>query len=479
MKKSGIIHIFTFFIILASCLIIMNSCNKELDVDQIMSLENDKAITSAKDLEAVMAGAYDGLQSGNVLAGNMLVYSELLADDSQVNEDKLFNFGTKEIYSRATTVQLNPLRDMWRDAYSTINRVNNVIAAIDGGKISGADFDAVKDKLKGEALFIRAVVHYSILQFWALPYDVDKQGQNTQLGVPYRTQPTTSGFVNLAMARNTVEDVYNKVIDDLIKAEALLDSVDVISPTSKNPGRANAMACAAYLAKVYFNKGDYINASDAANRIIKSKNFLLNDDLRQVFQTSGDKISDEIIFQLVNIQTDQSNAISYNFAPTDNTVPLFMPDTVFKKLFWDANDLRRTKYITINNFANTLSVRKYRSANPADNICILRFAEMHLIRAESNLLANVNIQDAYESYNAIQKRAYGSKWVAQSITQDALLDSVRLERRRELCFEGDRFHNLRRMKQNVRSGVKWNDPSLLFKIPQEEMSGNPLMVQNP
>jgi hypothetical protein len=281
------------------------------------------------------------------------------------------------------------------------------------------------------------------------------------------------------MARNTVEDVYNKVIDDLIKAEALLDSVDVISPTSKNPGRANAMACAAYLAKVYFNKGDYINASDAANRIIKSKNFLLNDDLRQVFQTSGDKISDEIIFQLVNIQTDQSNAISYNFAPTDNTVPLFMPDTVFKKLFWDANDLRRTKYITINNFANTLSVRKYRSANPADNICILRFAEMHLIRAESNLLANVNIQDAYESYNAIQKRAYGSKWVAQSITQDALLDSVRLERRRELCFEGDRFHNLRRMKQNVRSGVKWNDPSLLFKIPQEEMSGNPLMVQNP
>jgi len=60
-----------------------------------------------------------------------------------------------------------------------------------------------------------------------------------------------------------------------------------------------------------------------------------------------------------------------------------------------------------------------------------------------------------------------------------MLDSVRLERRRELIAEGDRYHNIKRMKMNERDNVPWNDPSLLFKIPQEEMSGNPLMVQNP
>jgi hypothetical protein len=46
-------------------------------------------------------------------------------------------------------------------------------------------------------------------------------------------------------------------------------------------------------------------------------------------------------------------------------------------------------------------------------------------------------------------------------------------------FEGDRYHNLKRMKQPLRNAVPYNDPSLLFKIPQEEMSGNNLMEQNP
>ena len=135
----------------------------------------------------------------------------------------------------------------------------------------------------------------------------------------------------------------------------------------------------------------------------------------------------------------------------------------------------------INPFAGTISVKKYRSANPSDNVCVLRLAEMHLIRAESNLVSggNGNLTDAFASYNAIVKRAYGTNYVAQTVLAKDLLDSVRLERRRELCFENDRKTNQQRLKLPLRDGINWNDPSLLFKIPQEEMSGNPLMVQNP
>ena len=62
---------------------------------------------------------------------------------------------------------------------------------------------------------------------------------------------------------------------------------------------------------------------------------------------------------------------------------------------------------------------------------------------------------------------------------DKLLEKIRLERRWELAFEGDRYFNLRRMKQPVRGGISYNDPSLLFKIPQEEIAGNPEIEQNP
>ena len=87
MKKTTYkILVLTTYLLLITSLF---SCKKTLDVSQTMNVESDKAITSAKDLEAVIIGAYDGLQSGNVLAGNMLVFSELLTDDSYINTGKL------------------------------------------------------------------------------------------------------------------------------------------------------------------------------------------------------------------------------------------------------------------------------------------------------------------------------------------------------------------------------------------------------
>lgn len=450
------------------------SCEKILDVDQKMNIPNEQAIISVKDLEAVLTGAYDGLQSSNVLGGYMVVYADLLAEDTKVDESRLTNFGTREIYERATTVQLSPLRNMWAEAYSTINMANNVIYVIDNNLLSGEDFENVKTQYKGEALFIRAVVHFELLRFWSLPYDVDNPGGNIQLGLPYRTQPTLDGFANLAMARNTVEEVYSYVINDLRQAETFLAAANV----NESVSRASEMACAAYLARIYFQKGDYTNATDKANKVISSGLYSLNTDLLEVFQTSGDVASTESIFQLVNIETDQSNGITYSYNPSDGSNPLFTGIDSLKTLYCSL-DGRRTNYISINPFADIVFVKKYKPANPEYNVSVIRLAEMYLIKAESDILASDITQDTYDSYTAVKKRAYGSNWVDETIIQSDLLDSVRMEHRREMIFEGDRYHNLKRMKQPERDNVPWNDPSLLFKIPQEEMSGNPLMVQNP
>jgi len=108
---------------------------------------------------------------------------------------------------------------------------------------------------------------------------------------------------------------------------------------------------------------------------------------------------------------------------------------------------------------------------------------MHLIRAEANYLTNGLQTEALDSYKAVRARSVGEAiYEAEGTpawTDDDFLVKIRAERRRELAFEGDRYLNLRRLKQNVRDGVAYNDNSLLFKIPQEEMSGNSLMEQNP
>lgn len=463
-------------------------CKKILTVEQKMNIPNDMALTSVKDCEALLAGAYDGLQSGSVFGGNMTVYGDLLCDDSKVDEAGLGYFGTYEIYNRRTTVQISALRSMWSESYSTVNRVNNLIRVVDNNLLSGSDFTARKNRFKGESLALRAMVHFELMRFWALPYDVENQGGNLQPGIPYRTAATLSGYDDLAMARNTVEDVYNHIISDLKTADTLLSGTAASTP---NRNRVTEDVAKAYLARVCFQKGDYIQAAYYADKVISGTGgrYALNDSvtcpnnkkdyLKVVFQTSGNTASKEVIFQLVNIESDQSNAISGSYNPSGG-YPVITPAAVFKSLY-NSKDIRRSAqrgYISADFFGNPTMVFKYATVNPAHNICIIRLAEMYLVKVESDIIQNSLSTQTYSLYNKIKKRAIRGYTTVLS-PDNIPLDSIRIERRREMAFENDRYHNVKRMKQDIKSGIPWNDPSVLFKIPQEEMAGNPLMIQNP
>lgn len=457
-------------ILLLSCTLFTLSCSKVLEVEPKMILESENAIVTVRDLEAVLFGAYDGLQSGNLLGGNLIVYAEMLGTDTKVNESRLTPFGTKEIYNLATTVQIGALRSLWGEAYSTINRANIVIDYIDNNKLSGSEFEAVKTRFKGEALFIRAVAHYEIMRFWAHAYDIAQAGNNTQLGAPYRIKPTYSGEDDLAMKRASVEEVYSFVINDLKESATLLAQAGIIT----SEYRASEMAARAYLARVYYYKGDYVNAGAEANYIITSNEYALNDSILDIYRTTGLTATYESIFQIANIESDNSNSLTGNFQRIYN--PLLEADSNFYNLY-DNADLRKSKWFFKNPWTGSVFITKYdQTGTDVNNVSVIRLAEMHLIRAESFVLSSGSITDAIASYDSIRVRAM----LPPIQTVDAtFIDSIRLERRKELAFEGDNYHNLRRLKQNVRHNAAYNDPRLLFKIPQEEMSGNPLMEQNP
>jgi hypothetical protein len=463
------------FLISVLATISFNSCEKLLDTELNDRIPNDEAISSTRDIQLVLNGAYDGLQSGCLLGGNLVIYSDLLADDAIVtNQQKLNKFGKYEIYHMITSPQIGEIACMWSTAYASINRSNYVIDAVDSGTIYDAQFDANKDRMKGEALFIRAVCHFELVRFFALPYDVNQQGSNSQLGIPYRKE-ATKDFKNLDMARVTVEEVYVNIIQDLIDAKNLMTSAGIISSSQS----ASAMAATAYLAKVYFQMGDYENAALYANEVISSQVYTLDEDLASMYKLSGDQSSPEIIFQLINIETDNSNSLIDNYSRSEN--PLFQTTSDIYNLFEDT-DIRRE---LINKYFVIYYIKKYdktliSGVSQPINRTIIRLAEMHLIRAESNLLAiNGVTADAYSSYNALRQRAFGDNYTPETILLEELLDKVREERRRELCFEGDRYHNLKRLQMPLRDGVVWNSNAPVFKIPADEISGNSLMIQNP
>jgi len=467
-------------LLILSVVLALGSCKKLLNIDPVNSIPSDQAIETVQDLENLANSMYNALQGGSLYGGNFQMYGDLLAEDTQVDQSRLSPFGTLEIFQRATTIQISSLRDTWRQAYKVVNRANNIIRVVDENLLSGQDFNNQKIRLKADALFARALCHFELMRFWAQPYNVDTQGNNSQPGVPYRTQPTLSFEQDLAIARSSVEEVYNLVLQDLNTAEQLFVEAGVRSSTH----RASEMAAVALMARVLFSKGDNIAASQAATKVISSNIFRLiptdatEDPLLIPFRSTGYAKADEVIFQLA--YTTFSNSLNGSYSQIDN-LPVFKFASESLMDSYAPTDLRKSKWYLVNLITLNGRIKKYdRAQDVFLNVPVIRLAEMHLIRAEANMSANGNgnTTEALESYNAIRQRAFDTNFIAETGTVQ-LLEKIRFERRWELCFENDRYHELKRLKMNLRDGISYNDPSLLFKIPQEEIAGNPSIEQNP
>jgi hypothetical protein len=65
----------------------------------------------------------------------------------------------------------------------------------------------------------------------------------------------------------------------------------------------------------------------------------------------------------------------------------------------------------------------------------------------------------------------------------ATLEDILKERKLELAHEGHLIHDIKRTKGSVADNTSnimypYNDPKLVFPIPQREMDANPNLVQN-
>jgi hypothetical protein len=120
---------------------------------------------------------------------------------------------------------------------------------------------------------------------------------------------------------------------------------------------------------------------------------------------------------------------------------------------------------------------KYTRVNGTDNVVIIRFSEMYLIRAEARAMQN-KFADALTDLNVIRTRAGLPASTAN--TQAALVDAVLKERRFEFAHEGHRWGDLRRTdKWNSLSGL--TEPNRArWPIPQREVqTAGTVIAQNP
>ncbi len=100
----------------------------------------------------------------------------------------------------------------WGQAYKAAGAANRIIEVIKD--------DASEDlnQLKGENLYIRAMMHFNLVRIFGRPYS---QGSGNNPGVPILKDGLRTRL-RATLPRSTVKEVYDFVIADLLKAAELM-----------------------------------------------------------------------------------------------------------------------------------------------------------------------------------------------------------------------------------------------------------------
>ena len=452
MKKTYI-----YKLLLASTLLsVASSCKKALEISPVDTIEQSKALLTSKDVEVALVGSYSALGSRNLYGGRPFLMADFLANTNAIEW-----YGTYEELTQTINKSLLKtntfVNNFWEASYTAINDANNVIASID--KVDAAK----KNKVEGEAKFIRGSVYFDLVRLFGKAYNDGSPATN--LGVPIVLTPTTAVTTESYVTRSTVAAVYAQAIADLTEAETKLPVTNGFFATKSS--------AAGMLARLYLQMGNYAAAGAAANRVLTSGNYTLTPTYVGAFPTMGSIAGLNTSEDVFAIQvTTLTGFNGYNEFYGSSTYG-GRGDAVISQDWIDANYVGTDD--RVNAFYDDGDMYTSKFANPYGNVSIIRLAEMYLIRAECNVrlapAAPIGGQTPLQDLSAVRGRA-------GLTTSAATLANILNERKLELAFEGFALHDAKRTQTNIGS-TPWNANNLVFPIPQIEMDANKNLVQNP
>jgi len=453
------------------------SCSEKLDLKPYQSIDASRALTSPENIKAALIGAYLQARSSSLFGSQFNEFSELYAATTDMNFIGTY-VQPREFIRKQASVTNSFVESTWIEAYELINICNTLL---DGETLDIMDAGADRDRIEGEARFLRGWVIFEMTRFFGLPYQ--PAGNNTQPGVPIVLTPTKDVADAIKVPRNSVEECYAQAIADLTDAKNLLPSGNTVYATT--------YAASAVLARIYLQQGNYPAAATEANRVIEDGGFSLTGHPLECFNIKSE--SPEVIFALQNNVASNTSWLTVMYASLngmgrgdydiqESFLTKFEPTDLRGMLQDDTEpsytiaDINKMYYIGVGTILNSGGINTSKWGDYYANIPLIRLAEMYLIRAEANFEKgapftgpNTPTQDV----NIVRARSLASEYTGP-VTQD----EIRNERYLELCWEGHRLHDLKRWNIDVGS-YSYNAGNLILPIPFREMQVNDLLVQNP
>ena len=360
----------------------------------------------------------------------------------------------------------------WDIPYSQVFYANVVLEGL--AKITpDSNSQGQWNMLEGEALFTRAFAFFNLAELFAPPYD--SLTAATDPGIPLRD----TADINVKSVRATVRQTYTQLLGDLDIAANLLPPAIPVN----NLNRPSRPAAQALLARIYLSVGDYKDAGNYANSVLQAYPALVNYnglDTGANFPVSNNM--PEILYQ--------SNFLSATDVLTGLIYKECLVDTALLASY-APNDLRRPVYYK--HLAGTNSYYlKGSYAGTVFPFSGLATDELYLIRAECSARAGLTGNALTDLDSLMSHRLLAGTFTGYSASNaTAALDTILVERRKELAFRGIRWSDLRRLNKEGRNitltrnlnGMPYslvpNSNLYTLPIPPDVLSFNPGMQQNP
>ncbi len=447
------------------------SCSNFTDIQPTHSLTPNNAFKTMSDIELHLNGIYSGFQSTGYYALAYGTLADMMSDNLAENVESLGNY-------RSTVDWLYVANDgtvegVWATPYSMINDCNILLSNVDKFKETKA---GQANRLKAQALAIRALTHFDLLRYFGQSYDRN----STTLGVPIKIESNLD-----KPKRNTVKEVYDQVYADLAQAKSLMATMDQTINTTANRSRIDLIGVNAIQARVAYYAKDYPTAISNATAVINSgMDLAIRADFPSIW--NNDAIANEVIWSITFLAGDGYVGGDVFFA-VNNRVS-FKPSQNLLLNYNTTTDIRYSSY-----FSSTTSLRpgelivsKYLGRNGATDGLVnwkpLRVGEVYLIRAEALARTSQNATSMADLNYLRNKRI--SNYVNENLTGSALLTAIAVERRKELFLEGHRWFDLRMAGQGIARGGDCKAPTTVcslsansfryvWPIPQAEIKANP------
>lgn len=473
------------------------SCEDATDIVQESELNEETAYQTVDDLQSGLNGVYAayGPDFGDNNGGDYIQFNDLFTDNIKRGFQSSGQ-GATEYAFIINSVTSFP-QTIWGNRYGTINFANRVLRNIDRVTENASDADIARaNHIRSQLLALRALSHFDLLQYFTPDY------KN-----PSSPSVIIMDFVpelGAVFPRNTVSEVFDFVLSDLEAAENLMD------PGAFDTFYLTPDALKAIKARVLLfrdNPADYATIEQLTEELLVSHPIITNADNYDNFWADANLTDNNIkedIFTLFRGASDNAIADLWYANETNiNGSPVFEMSNELYDLY-TSNDIRKSVFVDatsdLDGENRTILIDKYPGSSVGllvNHVKLLRSSEMLLIKAEVEARQGKFAEAAASVQSLRVARHIGNpqpELPVYSNLTEALRD-ILLERRKELCFEGHRYLDLKRIGKEINVGISRDprdcasfsapcdlpptDYRFTMPIPRDETNANPSIVQNP